>query len=85
MPRRVIKVKDKWKEKTWVQVEAPAIFGNKIIVKVPITEVKNAIGRIIETTLFDLVGEEEEQHAMKLEVSNKGGSGRRSQNQLQTI
>lgn len=66
MPRRVIKVKDKWKEKTWVQVEAPAIFGNKIIVKVPITEVKNAIGRIIETTLFDLVGEEEEQHAIKL-------------------
>jgi small subunit ribosomal protein S3Ae len=71
MPRRVIKVKDKWKEKTWVQVEAPAIFGNKIIVKVPITEVKNAVGRIIETSLFDLVGEED--------------SGRCSQNQLQTI
>lgn len=66
MPKRTLKVKDKWKEKTWLQVEAPSIFGNKIIAKVPVTETDKAIGRTIETTLFDLTGEDEEQYSIKL-------------------
>ena len=71
MPRKAIKVKDKWKEKTWLQVEAPAIFGNKVIAQIPITGIEFAAGRTVETTLFDLVGEDEEQHAMKLKFQVK--------------
>jgi len=66
MPKKAIKVKDKWKEKTWLQIEAPAIFGNKVVVRIPITDTEFAAGRIVETTLYDLVGEDEEQHAIKL-------------------
>jgi small subunit ribosomal protein S3Ae len=75
MPRKAIKVKDKWKEKTWLQVEAPAIFGNKVVAQIPITGTEFAAGRIVETTLYDLVGEEEEQHAMKLKLQVKEVQG----------
>ncbi|MGQ9781725.1 MAG: 30S ribosomal protein S3ae [Nitrososphaeria archaeon] len=68
MPKRAIKVKDKWKEKTWLQVEAPEIFGNKLVAQIPVTDVEKAVGRTVETTLFDLIGEDEEQHAIKLKL-----------------
>lgn len=71
MPKKAIKVKDKWKEKTWLQVEAPAIFGNKVVAKIPITDTELAAGRTVETTLYDLVGEDEEQHAIKLKLQVK--------------
>lgn len=75
MPKKAIKVKDKWKEKTWLQVEAPAIFGNKVVAQIPITDTERAAGRAVETTLYDLVGEEEEQHAMKLKFQVKEVQG----------
>jgi len=71
MPKKAIKVKDKWKEKTWLQVEAPAIFGNKLIAQVPVTDMERSTGRTVETTLFDLVGEDEEQYAIKLKLQIK--------------
>jgi small subunit ribosomal protein S3Ae len=71
MPKKAIKVKDKWKEKTWLQIEAPAIFGNKVVARIPITDTEFAAGRIVETTLYDLVGEDEEQHAIKLRLQVK--------------
>jgi small subunit ribosomal protein S3Ae len=71
MPKKAIKVKDKWKEKTWLQIEAPAIFGNKVVARIPIADTEFAAGRIVETTLYDLVGEDEEQHAMKLSLQVK--------------
>jgi len=71
MPKRALKIKDKWKEKTWLQVEAPSIFGNKIIAKIPVTEPEQAVGRTVETTLFDLIGEDEEQYSIKLKFQIK--------------
>lgn len=71
MSKKGIKVKDKWKEKIWVSVEAPAIFGNKIIASMPVTNVENAVGRCVETTLFDILGENEEQYAIKLRFQIK--------------
>jgi small subunit ribosomal protein S3Ae len=71
MPKKAIKVKDKWKEKMWLQVEAPAIFGNKVVATIPITDTEFAAGRTVETTLYDLVGEDEEQHAIKLRLQVK--------------
>ncbi|MBC7090413.1 MAG: 30S ribosomal protein S3ae [Nitrososphaeria archaeon] len=71
MPKKGIKVKDKWREKIWISVEAPAIFGNKVIAKIPVTNIENAIGRCVETTLFDILGESEEQYAVKLKFQIK--------------
>jgi len=75
VPKRAIKVKDKWKDKTWLQVEAPEIFGNKLVAQIPVTDVERATGRTVETTLFDLIGEDEEQHAIKLKLQIKDVQG----------
>ncbi|MEM2856242.1 MAG: 30S ribosomal protein S3ae [Candidatus Nitrosocaldaceae archaeon] len=66
MVKRVGKVKDKWKEKQWVIVKAPASFGYHDIAYVPITDTENAIGRIVECTLFDIWKSDPLQHTIKL-------------------
>jgi len=60
------KIKDKWREKKWVVIEAPAPFGNTPVAYVPLTTDETAIGRVIETTLFDLQKQDPQQYAIKL-------------------
>lgn len=60
------KVKDKWREKQWVVVEAPPSFGSTPIAYVPITDSQKALGRTVDTTLFDLVKQDPQQYAIKL-------------------
>ncbi len=60
------KVKDKWRDKTWVSVEAPKAFGSSQIAYVPITSEKKGIGRVVQTTLFDLVKGDPQQFSVKL-------------------
>lgn len=67
MPKKArAKIKDKWREKKWVVVEAPAPFGNTQIAYIPLTTDETAIGRVIETTLFDLQKQDPQQYAIKL-------------------
>ncbi len=60
------KVKDKWREKQWVVVEAPPAFGNTPVAYVPLTSAETAIGRVVDTTLFDLQKLDPQQYAIKL-------------------
>ncbi|MBT8252241.1 MAG: 30S ribosomal protein S3ae, partial [Nitrosopumilus sp.] len=53
MARRKGRVKDKWREKRWVTVSAPESFNNVPIAYVPITDDENAIGRVLDVTLYD--------------------------------
>ena len=53
MARKARKIKDKWKEKKWVNVVAPDSFNNVNIGYVPITDDENAKGRILEVTFFE--------------------------------
>lgn len=64
--RRGGRVRDKWHDKKWIVVQAPASFGNKPIAQIPITDEAKAIGRIIETTLFDHWKTDPQQHTIKL-------------------
>jgi small subunit ribosomal protein S3Ae len=64
--KRTGKVKDKWREKRWVVVEAPASFGNAPVAYIPLTDVETAVGRVVEATLFDLVKEDPQQYSIKL-------------------
>jgi small subunit ribosomal protein S3Ae len=57
MPRRRRRIKDKWKLKTWITVYSPPYLGNRPIAHIPVTNPENAIGRVVETTLYDLTGE----------------------------
>ena len=66
MARRKGRIKDKWREKRWVTVNAPDSFNNIPIAYVPITDDENAIGRVIEITLFDILKGDPSQHQYKL-------------------
>ena len=66
MARRKGRIKDKWREKRWVNVSAPDAFNNVPIAYVPITDDENASGRVIEITLFDILKGDPSQHQYKL-------------------
>jgi small subunit ribosomal protein S3Ae len=66
LARRKGRIKDKWREKRWVTVNAPDSFNNIPIAYVPITDDENALGRVIEITLFDILKGDPSQHQYKL-------------------
>ena len=66
MARRKGRIKDKWREKRWITVNAPDSFNNVPIAYVPITDDGNASGRVIEITLFDILKGDPSQHQYKL-------------------
>jgi len=66
LPKKVAKVRDKWKLKTWVTVTASPSFGNAPIAKVPLTDIEKPEGRVIETTLYDILKQDPQHYAFKL-------------------
>ncbi|MEK6907733.1 MAG: 30S ribosomal protein S3ae [Thermoproteota archaeon] len=66
MARRKGRVKDKWREKKWVTVSAPDSFNNVPIAYVPITDDENALGRVLEVTLYDILKGDPSQHQYKM-------------------
>lgn len=47
----------KWRTKKWFTVVAPEVFGSVSIGSIPADEGWKLLGRVIETTLFDLTGD----------------------------
>ena len=66
MARRKGRIKDKWREKRWINVNAPDSFNNVPIAYVPITDDENASGRVIEVSLFDILKGDPSQHQYKI-------------------
>ncbi|MFQ5476593.1 MAG: 30S ribosomal protein S3ae [Nitrosopumilus sp.] len=66
MARRKGRVKDKWREKRWVTVNAPDSFNVVPIAYVPITSDEDAEGRVIEVTLYDILKGDPSQHQYKI-------------------
>ena len=69
MARRKARVKDKWREKRWVSVAAPAALaggGSEPVASIPITDEKNARGRVVEVTLYDILKPDPSQHQYKV-------------------
>jgi small subunit ribosomal protein S3Ae len=66
LARRKGRVKDKWREKRWVTVNAPDSFNNVPIGYVPITDDENASGRVLEVTLYDILKGDPSQHQYKI-------------------
>jgi small subunit ribosomal protein S3Ae len=62
------RVRDKWRDKKWVVVNAPAAFGESPLNYIPITDVEHAIGRVIENTMFDIMKQDPTQHQIKIHV-----------------
>ena len=61
------KVKDKWKEKQWVTINAPPEFQNLPIAYVPITSNKTAINSKIHITMFDIYKKDPNQYSINLD------------------
>ncbi len=66
MARRKTRVKDKRREKKWVSVIAPDSFNNVPVAYVPITNEENAVGRVLDVTLFDILKGDTSQHQYKI-------------------
>lgn len=66
MARRKVRVKDKWREKRWINVFAPESFNNAPVAYVPITDDEGAAGRVVEVTLFDILKGDPSQHQYKM-------------------
>jgi small subunit ribosomal protein S3Ae len=60
------KVKDKWKAKQWVTVLASPSFGNAPIGRVPMTDIEKPQGRVVETTLYDILKQDPQHYSFKL-------------------
>ncbi len=66
MPKKAAKVRDKWKLKSWVTVLASPSFGNAPIARVPLTDIEKPGGRVIETTLYDILKQDPQHYSYKL-------------------
>ena len=66
MARRKTRVKDKWREKRWITVHAPDSFNNVPLAYIPITDDENAVGRVVEVTLYDILKGDQSQHQYKI-------------------
>jgi len=51
------KIRDKWRLKQWYSVYAPPYLGEKEIAEIPSEEPAKIIGRVVETTLYDITGD----------------------------
>jgi small subunit ribosomal protein S3Ae len=51
------KVRDKWRSKTWYMIMAPPYFGNIELGAVPADEPEKLIGRVIDSTLYDITND----------------------------
>ena len=66
MSKRSRRTRDKWRDKQWVKIETPKSFDNAIVAQTPITDPKQSIGRVLETTLFDVMKQDPKQYVTKL-------------------
>jgi small subunit ribosomal protein S3Ae len=48
------KVRDKWRMKEWYDVYSPSYFGEKIVAAIPCETPEALLGRVVETTLYDI-------------------------------
>ncbi len=57
MPAPRAAVKDRWKMKKWYTIVAPPVFGEVPLGTTPADDPLKLIGRVLETTLYDLTGD----------------------------
>jgi small subunit ribosomal protein S3Ae len=66
--KRAGRVRDKWRDKQWVVVNSPSAFGSTPLNYIPVTDSAQAIGRVVENTMFDVMKQDPTQHQIKIYV-----------------
>ena len=64
--RKRQKTKDKWRLKKWLIVKAPLPFGGDSVAYIPVTSNDKAIGRVVGTTLFDILKQDPQHYSINL-------------------
>src|SRR6266852_1873486 len=57
MSKATKKVRDKWRAKEWYSVFTPSYFGEQSVAVIPSEDPKKLIGRVVETTLYDITND----------------------------
>lgn len=57
MSTKTKRVRDKWRSKSWYTVVAPPYFGNVELGSVPADEPEKLVGRVIDSTLYDITND----------------------------
>jgi len=57
MSKATRKVRDKWRLKEWYDVYSPPYFGENIVASIPCEVPSAIIGRVVETTLYDITND----------------------------
>ena len=57
MSSKTKRVRDKWRSKQWYMVTAPPYFGNVELGAVPADQPEKLIGRVVDSTLYDITND----------------------------
>ncbi len=57
MSKATKKVRDKWRLKEWYDVYSPSYFGEQIVASIPCEDPGKLLGRVVETTLYDITND----------------------------
>lgn len=57
MSKATRKVRDKWRLKEWYDVYSPPYFGENVVASIPCEIPGAIIGRVVETTLYDITND----------------------------
>lgn len=57
MSKATRKVRDKWRLKEWYDVYSPPYFGENVVASIPCEIPAAVIGRVVETTLYDITND----------------------------
>jgi len=71
------RIKDKWRSKKWYTVVSPQYFGSVELGSVPADDPQKLIGRVIESTLYDVTEDFAHQY-LKMHFQVIGVDGRRA-------
>lgn len=69
------RVRDKWRSKSWYTVLAPPYFGNVELGSVPVEESERLVGRVVESTLYEITNDFAHQY-LKMYFQITGVEGR---------
>ncbi|HUK50726.1 MAG TPA: 30S ribosomal protein S3ae [Terriglobales bacterium] len=57
MSKATRKVRDKWRLKEWYDIYSPSYFGENVVASIPCEVPSAIIGRVVETTLYDITND----------------------------
>jgi small subunit ribosomal protein S3Ae len=68
------RVRDKWRGKAWYMVMSPPYFGNTELGSVPAENPESLIGRVIDSTLYDITNDFTHQYLkMRFQITDVDG------------